>query len=120
MHTAQFIGNDGSKRFMTGGRIAGCYYAIGRPMDKLLLAEGYATAATLHEATGAAVAVCFNCGNLEAVARAIRVKFPRLQLIVVADNDCATPGNPGLTKARKAALATGALLAVPTFEGATE
>lgn len=114
-HTAQFIGPDGVKRFLTGGRIAGCYYAIGRPVDRLLIAEGYATSATLHEATGDAVAVCFNCGNLEAVARSIRAKFPRLRLVVCADNDQATPGNPGLTKAVAAARAVGATLAVPKF-----
>lgn len=116
-HTAQFIAADGTKRFMTGGRITGCYFAIGRPVDRLLLAEGYATAATLFEATGFAVAVCFNCGNLEAVARSIRQKFPGMQIVVVADNDVGTPGNPGVTKARLAAKAVGGLLAVPRFEG---
>ncbi|WP_418648794.1 toprim domain-containing protein [Thauera butanivorans] len=115
LHTLQFIGPDGGKRFLTGGRIAGCYYAIGRPDDALLLAEGYATAATLHQATGRAVAVCFNCGNLVAVARALRAKFPRLKLVVCADNDAATAGNPGLSAAREAARAVGGLVAVPNF-----
>ena len=117
LHTLQFIGPDGSKRFLTGGRIAGCYYAIGRPDDALLLAEGYATAATLHQATGRAVAVCFNCGNLVAVARALRAKFPRLRFVICADNDTGTPGNPGLTAAHQAAKAIGAGVAFPYFEG---
>ncbi|MBS0338693.1 MAG: toprim domain-containing protein [Proteobacteria bacterium] len=117
LHTLQFIGPDGSKRFLTGGRIAGCYYAIGRPDDALLLAEGYATAATLHQATGRAVAVCFNCGNLVAVARALRAKFPRLRFVICADNDAGTPGNPGLTAAHQAAKAIGARVAFPSFEG---
>lgn len=115
LHSMQFIGPDGGKRFLTGGRIAGCYYAIGRPDDALLLAEGYATAATLHQATGRAVAVCFASGNLGAVARALRSKFPRLRLVVCADNDAATAGNPGLTAAREAARAVGGLVAVPHF-----
>ena len=42
-----------------------------------MLAEGLATGSTLHAATGEAVAICFNCGNLEPVARALRDKFPR-------------------------------------------
>lgn len=117
LHTLQFIGPDGSKRFLTGGRIAGCYYAIGRPDGALLLAEGYATAATLHQATGRAVAVCFNCGNLVAVARALRAKFPGLRFLVCADNDAGTPGNPGLTAAHQAAKAIGARVAFPSFEG---
>lgn len=117
LHTLQFISPDGGKRFLTGGRIRGCYCAIGRPDDALLLAEGYATAATLHQATGRAVAACFNCGNLVAVARALRGKFPRLRLVVCADDDSATPGNPGLTAARAAAAAVGGLVAVPDFAG---
>ena len=115
LHTLQFISPDGSKRFLTGGRIRGCYYAIGRPVGVLLLAEGLATASTLHMATGAAVAVCFNCGNLEPVARALRAKFPKLRLIVCADNDAGTPGNPGVTHARAAARAVGGFVAVPQF-----
>lgn len=117
LHTLQCIGADGTKRFLTGGRIAGCYFAIGRPFDQLLLAEGFATASTLREATGAAVAVCFSCGNLLAVARSLRDKFPRLRLVVCADNDAHTPGNPGLTKAREAARAVHGFLAIPQFKG---
>lgn len=117
LHTLQFIGADGGKRFLTGGRIAGCYFAMGRPTDSLLLCEGYATGATLYQATGCAVAVAFNCGNLPAVARALRAKFPAVRIVVCADDDSHTPGNPGLTRAREAARAVGGFLAVPRFEG---
>ena len=117
LHTLQFITADGAKRFLTGGRIVGCYYAIGKPREILLLAEGLATGSTLHQATGAAVAVCFNCGNLLPVARALRSKFPRMRLIVCADNDSHTPGNPGVTHAKAAAKAVGGFLAVPNFKG---
>ena len=117
LHTLQFIGPDGSKRFLTGGRIRGCYFAIGKPFHTLMLAEGLATGSTLHAATGEAVAICFNCGNLEPVARALRDKFPRLRLVVCADNDQHTPGNPGVTHAKAAARAGGGLVAVPSFEG---
>lgn len=120
LHTLQFISADGSKRFLTGGRMTGCYFAIGKPFDSLLLAEGLATGSTLHQATGAAVAVCFNCGNLLAVARALRDKFPRLRLVVCADNDAHRPGNPGLTHAREAAKAVGGFLAVPMFKPGLE
>jgi len=116
LHTLQFIGADGGKRLLTGGRIKGCYCAIGRPAETLLLAEGFATAATLYEATGHATACAFNAGNLLPVARALRAKFPRLRIIVCADNDANTPGNPGLTRAREAALAVHGSVAVPEFE----
>lgn len=117
LQSLQFIGVDGTKRFLTGGRLRACYYAIGKPGALLLLAEGYATAATLYEATGAAVACAFNAGNLLPVALAMRRKFPDIRVIVCADDDAATPGNPGLTKATEAALAIGATVAVPRFDG---
>lgn len=115
LHTLQFINADGSKRFLTGGRIVGCYFAIGKPVDNLLLCEGLATGSTLFAATGRAVAVCFSCGNLLPVAQALRLKFPKLRLIVCADNDFQTPGNPGVTHARAAARAVGGFVAVPKF-----
>lgn len=116
LHTLQFIDPDGRKRFLSGGRIQGCYFSIGRPAGRLLLAEGYATAATLYEATGEAVACCFNAGNLLPVSRELRAKFPRLRLVVCADNDTATPGNPGVSAALAAARAVGAWVAIPQIE----
>lgn len=117
LHTLQFIGADGVKRFLSGGRIAGCYSAIAGRGDGLLICEGYATGATIRLATGAAVAVAFNAGNLEPVAVALRAKFPRLRLVIAADNDRATPGNPGVREATRAARAVGAFLAIPSFPG---
>ena len=117
LHTLQFIGPDGGKRFLTGGRIAGSYCALGRPTDVMLVCEGYATGATLHMATGYGVAVAFNCGNLTAVARALRSKFKTMRILVCADDDANTRGNPGLTRAREAARAVGGAVAVPRFEG---
>lgn len=117
IHSLQFIEPDGTKRFLTSGRVAGCYFTIGNTQgaSALCIAEGFATGATLHQATGHLVAVAFNAGNLEAVALALRARFPALPLIVCADNDAATDGNPGLTKANEAARAVGGLLAVPDF-----
>jgi putative DNA primase/helicase len=119
LQSLQFIGTDGAKRFLTGGRVAGCYHGIGKPAGQLLLGEGLATCCTLFEATGQAVAVCFHAGNLEPVARALRGKFPRLRLVICADNDRSTPGNPGVTKALAAARAVGGYVAIPNFESIT-
>lgn len=76
LHSLQFIGDDGTKRFLTDGRIKGCYFSIGSTKDKaaICIAEGFATGATIHEATGYPVAVAFNAGNLESVAMAMRAK----------------------------------------------
>ena len=120
LQSLQFIGPDGTKRFLTGGRMVGCYFGIGVPVDSLILCEGYATAASVHQATGRACAVAFNCGNLMAVARALRLKFPRMGIIVAADNDFATPGNPGLAKATEAARAVRGFVVLPRFKGGAQ
>lgn len=113
----QFIAANGTKRFHKDGLIAGGSYLIGDTENAraLCVAEGFATAATIHEATGHPVAVAFNAGNLKAVAQGLRERFPALQLIVCADDDAGTAGNPGLTNARAAARLVGGLLAIPSF-----
>jgi putative DNA primase/helicase len=113
----QFITANGIKRPLTGCKMAGGYYAIGTMKDAVALAicEGFATGATIHEATGYPVAVAFSAGNLIAVAQAMRAKFPDLTLILCADDDHGTPGNPGLTKATEAARAVGGVVAIPEF-----
>ena len=115
LHSLQTITPDGEKRFLPGGRVKGCYHAIGKPAGPLIVCEGYATGASIHEATGHAVAVAFNAGNLEPVALALRAKYPHLKIIIAADDDHMTDGNPGLTNARAAALEVGGFLAVPEF-----
>ena len=115
VNSLQFIQEDGTKRFLTGGEIVGGYYAIGKPKDILLICEGYATGASLFEATGYAVAVAFNAGNLLAVAVALRKKFQNLTIIVCADNDVATEGNPGLSRAKEAAEQINGMIAVAKF-----
>lgn len=115
LYSLQTIGPDGDKRFMPGGRVKGCYFPIGKPAGLLIVCEGFATGASIHEATGHAVAIAFNAGNLETVAIALRTKYPDLKIIIAADDDHLTDGNPGKTKATAAALAVGGLLAMPGF-----
>jgi len=118
----QFIGPDGEKKFLTGTPKQGCFHLIGElpednPKALLWIAEGYATAATVHMATSCPVAVAFDAGNLVPVARALRALAPDTRIAIAADNDAATPGNPGVTKAREAALAVGGVAVVPQFDG---
>lgn len=116
LHGLQFIDAVGEKRFLPGTAKKGCYFPIGELKENtLLVCEGYATGASLHEATGAAVAIAFDAGNLMPVAEALRKKYPDLEIIVCADDDHATEGNPGLTKATEAARAVNGKLAVPSF-----
>lgn len=115
LHSLEFIRPDGTKRFLYGGRKKGCYCAIGKPGAVICIAEGFATAATIREATGYAVAVAFDAGNLLLVGEALRAKFLGLELRFCADDDYLTPDNPGLTKAIEAARAVGGTVVVPEF-----
>lgn len=116
------------KFFLGGGKTAGGYFPIpakdGSRSGPLLIAEGYATAASLHMATGYACLVAFNAGNLEAVARMARGKYSDRELVLCADNDCettkpdGTPFNTGVEAATKAASVIGGKLAVcPALDG---
>jgi len=77
IHSLQFIDGDGNKRFLTGGKVSGCYCAIGSIKDKLYVCEGFATAATIHEATGEAVAIAFNSGNIKSLRAGIEAEISR-------------------------------------------
>lgn len=90
MASLQFIAADGGKRFLSGGNIEGGYASISGKntnRDRIIIAEGYATAASLFEATGVPVVVAFAASNLIHVAKSIRAKYPLAQIIIAADND---------------------------------
>lgn len=118
----QRIFPDGSKRFLKGGCKKGCFYQIGEPggvgrkQSHILICEGYATAATLYEALGWTTVAALDCYNLEPVAYALRRIYPAQHFLFAADNDRATPGNPGITQARKAAMAHKGVVVWPEFE----
>lgn len=113
----QFISPNGaSKRFLKDGETAGGFYILGSLSDRIFIGEGYATMASCLEATGAGCVVAFNAGNLLSVAKAVRKRHPNAEIILAADNDQWTNGNPGLSRAREAALAIGGKLAIPKFK----
>jgi len=116
IHSLQYIYPNGEKRFLPGGRKNGCYFSIGKLQDVICISEGMATAASIFEATGHPVAVAFDAGNLGPVAEHLRSKFPNAKLIICADDDVWTAGNPGISKARQAALRIGGWLAIPKFK----
>ncbi len=118
-------GGTPEKLFLKGGRKSGLWHLVGELASAteasgpavLLIAEGYATAATLHEATGHPVAVAFDAGNLRHVARALRQQYPDALLALCGDDDHATEAqngnNPGREKATAAAQAVGGLAVFP-------
>jgi putative DNA primase/helicase len=121
---AQIIQSDGTKRFIKGTAKEGNYHSIGKaPEDGngvILVAEGYATAARLHAATGYLTIAAFDAGNLNPVGKAIRKKYPAARIVFAADNDRFTKvgdaENPGVTKAKEAADQVKGRVAIPQFE----
>lgn len=110
----QFIAPDGTKRFLSGGQKKHCFWWIGKKSNRVLIAEGYATAASLHEATGNQVFIAFDAGNLSNVARIVRAKNPTADIIIAGDNDLS---NTGQNAARLAALAVNGKYIIPPIAG---
>jgi len=71
----------------------------------LLFCEGFATGASLADATGQTVAYAFSANNLIKAAKALRKSYPALRILICADDDYLTEGNPGCTAASQAASA---------------
>ncbi|MFO9570999.1 zincin-like metallopeptidase domain-containing protein [Legionella pneumophila serogroup 1] len=123
--TVQYIAEDGTKRFAKGSKKEGCFHVLGghaklKETPVIVIAEGYATAATIIEATGLpAVVSAFDSGNLKAVATALHEKYPKIPIIVAADDDKyleLTKGiNPGKEKAMEAATAVNGIVITPCF-----
>jgi putative DNA primase/helicase len=116
LHSLQFIGSKGSKKFLPDGAIAGHFSTIEGSGNTLLVCEGFSTGASLHEATGYPVVCALNCENLKPVCKALHKKSSRTNIIICSDDDFQTENNPGLTKAKEAAAAVGAVLAIPKFK----
>jgi putative DNA primase/helicase len=110
----QFIDGEGEKKFLPGTAKRGRFFMLGDPRGGSFIgvAEGFATAATIHEATGIPVAVAFDAGNLVPVAREVLRAYKQI-IAVFADDDFGTEGNPGLAAAEKATLATRGVLVKP-------
>jgi len=117
--TLQFIGEDRTKMFLKDGAVTGNYFTLGEPGTTIYVVEGFATGATVYEATGTYTVVAFDAGNLKPVALRLRRENPDSQIIVAADNDSGKKGNPGLTKAREAADAVSGSMVFPTFQSQT-
>ena len=84
------------------------------PGEVILMVEGYATGASVHQATGLPVAVAFDAGNIKDAALAIKRKMPGVKLTICADNDAriSDDRNVGVLKAKEAAAAVGAKVVV--------
>jgi putative DNA primase/helicase len=115
----QTIQANGEKRFYPKARAKGGFVLIGsiEPDAAVLVCEGYATACSLHEATGLAVVVSFNAVNLSPVVEALRETLPHQLFVLCADNDAHKPevGNTGIKKAAQVCTTFDCLIVAPEF-----
>lgn len=98
----------------------GHFFVLGSPAaaSVILVAEGYATAASLHEATGLCTIVAWDAGNLLPVVQSLAKRYKRARILVCADDDAFSAGNPGVTAAAAAAMAVKGEWVAPVFADA--
>lgn len=103
IHGLQLVTDTGKTFWPTGMAMSSTFGLLGHfpRSGTLLLTEGFATAASLHEATGLPTAYAFSAGNLGKAAAQIRKAAPNLRILIAADDDYLTDGNPGCTAAAK-------------------
>ncbi|PVZ82674.1 DNA primase [Serratia sp. S1B] len=128
--TMQYINEDGTKRFAKNARKEGCFHVVGglealKDAPVLIIAEGYATAGSIAEATQYPTIAAFDSGNLEPVAKALKDAFPDKPIVIAGDDDVAqsckmkakdkTTVNVGREKALETAKAVGGVAVFPIF-----
>lgn len=116
----QEIHADGYKPYLAGGRINFCFHMIGQVADMkqiICFVEGYATGASVFEATGLTTVVTFQSSNVDKVATEIRKLYPHAQFVYCADDDShSNPPDAGLKAANKAVAAAGGIVILPKFK----
>ncbi|HAV1788442.1 TPA: DNA primase [Enterobacter hormaechei subsp. xiangfangensis] len=113
----QLISSDGLKRTLKGGQVKGaCHVIEGKKQagKRLWIAEGYATALTVHHLTAETVMVALSSVNLLSLASLVRQKHPACQIVLAADRDL---NGDGQNKAAAAADACEGIVALPPVFG---
>ncbi|HIF5533494.1 TPA: phage/plasmid primase, P4 family [Vibrio parahaemolyticus] len=118
--TLQAINERGDKMFMSSGTTKGGMFTFKGNDEQVFVAEGFATAASIHAATGHTVVCAFNAGNLKAVAPQVKELNPDSLVIVAADNDSQKEqegkGNKGKEIAQELFERDGLPYTLPVFE----
>jgi len=132
LQNLQRIFSGGKKLFLPDKSTEGCFYILGTvelpsiinttnnidiTKTIIYIAEGYATAASIHEATGQPAVISFSVNNLPKIAEIINWEYPDTEIIICADNDLyGNNKNIGLDKASEAAMIIDAKLVAPKFK----
>lgn len=119
IRSAQIIFEDRNggfcKLYATGSLRAGCFHKIQGNDAVTIFCEGYATGASIHEATGYTVVCCMDTSGLKTIPRAWREMMPRKRFLIAGDDDKYTNDNPGLKAATLAAASSKARKCFPAF-----
>lgn len=128
--TMQYINEDGTKRFAKKARKEGCFHVVGgldalKESPVLIVAEGYATAGSITEATNIPTVAAFDSGNLESVAKTLKEAYPDKPIIIAGDDDISqsckmkvkdkASVNVGREKALETAKVVGGVAVFPVF-----
>ena len=124
IQTLQSIDPTGRKMFVSDAPVSGGLFVVGGKVasaeQPVLICEGFATAASLHQATGYVVVCAFNSGNLTKVADRLHQRYPDKQYLVAGDDDRSKAHNVGREAALQAAAVLGCEVIFPAFaEGST-
>lgn len=117
LSSLQYIAHDGGKLYHPGGQTGGKFWQLGS-LDEpgpLYVAEGFATAATIHETTNRPVIVAYSASNLVPVTGKLReMHGPAQEIVIVADNDASGVGQ---RYAEQASAKYGAKVVTPPIQG---
>jgi putative DNA primase/helicase len=115
--TLQYIDHEGGKLYHPGGQTGGKFWMVGS-LDEpgtLFVAEGFATAATIHETTDRPVVVAYSASNLVPVTGTLREMYGATQdIVIVADHD---QSGVGQRYAEQASAKYGARMVMPPILG---
>lgn len=124
IRTLQYINPDGTKNLKKGAEKTGNFFVVGgelSPRRPVLYAEGYATAASLHLATGMPVVMAVDAGNLVTVSGNLKARYPDSLHVILGEDDFTRTNrrgerdNKGAKKAQEAAAAIHGIYIIPSF-----
>lgn len=115
--SAQLIAPDGSKILRKGCPKKEAFHLIQGSKDAVMITEGFATAMSIHEATGYTTVMAVDAGNLYAVTKAIKgmPQYKRSGFVLCGDNDQYGSKNVGKEKAEAAASSFNGECVIPEF-----